>query len=411
MEKQCYKMQMSAESRGMKIAFVYFLFWPNIGGTEISMYFYAKELAKRGHKVTVFTANSIGFARARLPTVEVKDGILVKRFSFVPLPLRYVFFSGSFVRELMRDSTDVVFVFSLLPSFFTNVACMVARLRKIPLVLYPQFHPDRFSWHPELLKRAIGVFFDRWFAKSILRTADHIVTLTNGERQLYQKWGMPPSTTIYELIPKRKTSSAFQIANFKKKHALNDEDRILLFVGRLERRKGVDTLIEALPVVSKVFPSLKLLVVGDDLGFLSRYKEVAAQLNLDTNVIFAGRLDEEDLSAAYAVSDMVIVPSFFEAYGRTVGDAWTFAKPVIATRGVALKELIEEGGGLLFDYGDREALAKNITRLLSDRVLAEHLGNVGHKLLDKLADPEKCAEQLENILKRTVLCKLNERGD
>jgi len=120
------------------------------------MYHYAKELIRRGHYVTVFTANAMNFKPSKLKEEENINGIVVKRFRIWPLPFfSNSFFSPSMISALIRVNADVIHVFSIMSVFFTIIPCLIAKIRRVPLIMYPQYLPSRsvlFDNNP--LKRA-----------------------------------------------------------------------------------------------------------------------------------------------------------------------------------------------------------------------------------------------------------------
>jgi len=113
-------------------------------------------------------------------------------------------------------------------------------------------------------------------------------------------------------------------------------------------------------------------------------------------VVFAGAVDNSELSCAYEIADIVVAPSRYEAYGRTVVEAWSHKKAVIVTRDVALSELILSETGVVIDSGDIKALAHEIKRLLQDGQLAAFLGKNGYEIVKELTW-EKTADKIENL--------------
>ncbi|MBI2829553.1 MAG: glycosyltransferase, partial [Chloroflexi bacterium] len=163
----------------MKLVFVFYQFYPNIGGTEIPMLHYAKELVSRGHDVIVCTANCRDMKPAKLPGEEVIDGITVKRFKYLPLPLPYFFFTPGIIPYLWKSKSDAVQVFAVLPSFMLFAACAVTKLTGKRLVLYPQSYPNRFGYFTSRWKRVAGNLFDKTIARLFLKMADHVIALTD----------------------------------------------------------------------------------------------------------------------------------------------------------------------------------------------------------------------------------------
>lgn len=361
----------------MKIGFVYFHFWPNVGGTEMNMYDYGKALADLGHEVTVFTANALRFRPVHLPNVETRDGIAIRRFRFVPFPMKFAFISPSLVRALLMSNVNLIQVFSLLPSFFTLIAILTARLRGIPVVLYPQFYPRRFDHDRRPWVRIAGRIFDIGVAIHIVRLAQYTIAATRSEERFYRSQGVQTVRTIYQPVPRRDYPNAETLKEFRRRFGIEMKERIVLFVGRIERRKGLDVLVKALPSVLRKIRDTRVLVVGEDWGALKECLTLVDSSGCSDRLTVTGALGDQELSAAYALCDLVVIPSYFEAYGRTAVEAWAFGKPIVITDGVALSELVTPERGVVVKRGSPRALAEAIIQILGDRERARRLGVSG----------------------------------
>ncbi len=342
---------------------------------------YARSLEKLGHDVTVYTTNALSFRPSNLPSNEVKDKVRIIRFRFIPLPMKYSFLSIGLFRALLTTDADVLEVFSILPSFFILGAILVAKLRRIPLILYPQFHPNRFDYHPNRWVRVIGRIFDRAMAVYFIGLADHVICLTKLEERFYHTKGITKTTTIYEWVPRRLMPDRKTVDEFRSRLQISEKDHVILFVGRVDKRKGLDILVRALPSVIKNVPNTRLVVVGRDDGHLEECVNLARTLNCEEKIAIAGQLTDEDLSAAYCVAEIVAIPSRFEAFGRTLLEAWTFHKPAVLTDHVALSEVATPGSGLVIRVGSVQELADSLVSLLNDKELRERLGERGFKTL------------------------------
>jgi glycosyltransferase involved in cell wall biosynthesis len=199
---------------------------------------------------------------------------------------------------------------------------------------------------------------------------------------------------VYPYIdPSQYTQPSYQqIRELRDRLGINEEDKVLLTVARLDPVKAQDKVIKALKSVVSKFPNTKLVLVGDGsfssskLGlskgerWLRYLKECVENMELKGNVIFAGYLSEADLRVAYAMCDVFILPSIREGFGLVVIEAWLYKKPVIVSSYAGVAELIEDGvNGLLFNPKDTNQLASKIIRVLSDEDLAEKLGEEGFK--------------------------------
>ena len=173
----------------------------------------------------------------------------------------------------------------------------------------------------------------------------------------------------------------------------------VLFVGRLEPRKGIDVLLAAVPTVVAANPDVTFTVVGEDAQVpgenrtqVERFAATAAP-EVAARVRFAGRVDDEELHRLYAECDVLAVPSRFESFGLTLLEAMMFAKPVIAVRAGGMQYIVEEGrSGVLVPPDDAAALAAAIEELAKDSELRERLGRRARQVYEERFSQDRMVE-------------------
>ncbi|WP_291298018.1 glycosyltransferase family 4 protein [Elioraea sp.] len=161
--------------------------------------------------------------------------------------------------------------------------------------------------------------------------------------------------------------------------APREEATRLLFLGRLERRKGIDTLLDALPLLADL-PGVAVDIAGAPQGsdpepaFRARHGDAPWA----SRVRFLGAVGEAEKTALLAASDIVVLPARYESFGLVAVEAMMFGKPVISTQAGGIPEVVENGvTGLLVPPGEPEALAAAMRRLVTDAPLRERLGAAG----------------------------------
>ena len=173
----------------------------------------------------------------------------------------------------------------------------------------------------------------------------------------------------------------------------------ILFAGRLERRKGVDVLLVAAPLVLSAAPQARLVLVGEATpvageetyrdAFLKRHRGAAWM----RRVRFEGPLGREALLARYAACDLVVAPSRYESFGLTALEAMIFAKPCIASDVGGLPEVVaDRETGLLVPPDDPEALAAALLQLINDEALRRAMGAAGRRRYEARFTAEKMAQ-------------------
>jgi phosphatidylinositol alpha-mannosyltransferase len=139
----------------------------------------------------------------------------------------------------------------------------------------------------------------------------------------------------------------------------------ILYVGRIDERKGIKFLIESMPLLKKIDPDIKLHVVGEG-KLKNELKQYVS--NLQLKVTFHGFLPDKDLNKLYEKIAVQIVPSIFEGFGITVLEAMAKGVPVIATRVDGITDIIKSNqNGILVDYGNYEDLSRQAFQLLNNK--------------------------------------------
>jgi glycosyltransferase involved in cell wall biosynthesis/SAM-dependent methyltransferase len=165
----------------------------------------------------------------------------------------------------------------------------------------------------------------------------------------------------------------------------------ILFVGRLEPRKGIDTLLDCAPRLAARFPEVRFTIVGKDAhpwpdGRTMRARFEAAHVGSATadRIHFEGLLDEDALLREYAGCDILVAPSRFESFGLMLLEAMRVSKPVVACRVGGMTDIVEDGGnGFLVPPGDSMALEAALSRLIESGDLRSAFGLRSRQLFEE----------------------------
>jgi D-inositol-3-phosphate glycosyltransferase len=220
--------------------------------------------------------------------------------------------------------------------------------------------------------------------RQIAQTAERIIATAPQEKaDLATAYGADPSRI--RVIPCGVDLELFRPAPRReaRAYACVPDDRFLLtFVGRLERRKGVDTMLEAMGLLLSERPDLPLhaVIVGGhpkdqnpaempdpEVQERRRFQEIMGRYGIEDRVTFTGGLPQHLLYNYYSAADVTIIPSYYEPFGMTALEALACGSSVIASRVGGLKTTVKEGEvGLQFEAQDPQELAERIG------YLAEH---------------------------------------
>ena len=176
----------------------------------------------------------------------------------------------------------------------------------------------------------------------------------------------------------------------------------ILFVGGLSKVKGIDTLLNAVPIIRKKILNLCVYIAGSGPEE-KKLKELVKELNIEENVNFLGYVSEIEKYSYYKSADVCVFPSIYEPFGIVLLEAMACGKPVVASNVGGIPFVVEEGKtGLLFESGNVEDLADKIMTILKNEELREKMGEAGRERAkeftwDKIA--ERTVEVYKEILK------------
>src|SRR5579883_831318 len=180
----------------------------------------------------------------------------------------------------------------------------------------------------------------------------------------------------------------------------------LLFVGRLEPRKGIDVLLDAASRLLARFPSTHLDIVGNDRlpaptgrTYRELFEADPASAAIRDRVHFRGEVSEEVLRGFYRACDIFVAPSRFESFGLILLEAMMFAKPVVCCRAGGMPEVVIDGEtGLLAEPGDAASLLRCLERLVEDSGLRRRFGEAGRRRYEERFTPERMAREVAAFL-------------
>jgi D-inositol-3-phosphate glycosyltransferase len=168
--------------------------------------------------------------------------------------------------------------------------------------------------------------------------------------------------------------------------ALPEAVPLVLFVGRLQPLKGLDTLLRAVHLVRQQYPTLQALIVGGGLDAgdpheaeeLERLRVLAEHLELTPPLTFIKAQPQETLAQYYAAADMLVLPSHYESFGMVALEAMACGTPVVASHvGGLASTIVHERTGLLVPVGDWPAFARAIMRVLASPTLRDMCSHAG----------------------------------
>lgn len=230
------------------------------------------------------------------------------------------------------------------------------------------------------------------FERHTYRLADRIVCISKDSRNmLVEKYGIQPDK-LAVVHPGVDIHRFFPIAEPQK------IPNSVLFIGRVDKRKGADFLIRSLPHVVQRIPEVKLYVGGRGKD-LSKLKQFVHTHHLTRNVRFLGFIPDDALNLWYNKVQCVVVPSVFEGFGLTAVESMAAGTSVICTRVDSLQHIVENGVcGYHVDYNDTTALGEKIVSVLKDKKVQNEFSKKGRQTVELHYNWDTLIEKLSKEL-------------
>ena len=375
----------------------------------------AYQLARKGYEVDIFTRwehpqlQQVVQWRNGVRVVHIKAGPLecIPKEQLLPYMADFRENMLAFIREeqIHYDLIHANFFMSAL------VALELKALLHIPFVVtfhalghvrrIHQGEQDKFP--PERLD----------IETAAIKQADYVIAECPQDREDLIKYYNAPADKIRVVPCGVNTEEMFpvdqRLARMRLK--LPQEDFVLLQLGRMVQRKGVDNVIEALTKLKYTGTRTRLIIVGGEeevcgLGYnpeIARLKQLAKDLGVQHSVTFAGRKGREELKYFYAAADIFITTPWYEPFGITPLESMACGTPVIGADVGGIKYSVLDGKtGLLVPPKDPRALAEKINELRLRRPVLEEMGRNGIKRVQALFTWQRVAQLMSRLYEKAI---------
>lgn len=369
------------------------------GGPVRAAFDVTRALSRRGHRVTIYATN---LGSKNRDTNEGGIGEVLDFYSLCPMITKKIKF---YITPQLFSLAKKVRTFDMIHlheyrTFQNVVIYHYARKYGVPYVLQAHGSLPRI-----VAKQRLKWIYDMFFGHRLLRDASKAIALCQGEAEQYRSMEVPENKI--EVIPNGIDLSEYSKlppkGSFKKKFSIDNNEKIILFLGRIHRIKGVDILIKAFARINRKLENVKLVIVGPDDGYLYKVKALAKTLGISDKVAFIGPLHGVNKLEVYVDADFLVVPSLYEIFGIVILEAYACGKPVIASSVMGPKELVLDGKtGILVNPGEINELTDAIKLLLYDENKTKNMGMKARQFVAENFDIEKVANKIEKLYIETL---------
>ena len=387
----------------MKVLHVIFSLEPEQGGPVTAVLGLTSALSQQGICCEIFTTLWKEGSADAMRSCAVP----IKQFA-VGFPARFWHGYSKSLAKTLRDrigsgAFDLVHVHEPwhYPGF---IAFRAARKHGVPYVLSPLGALEAWCLRQKAFKKWV---YMKMIQGHILQSANAIHALTNEEMKSISDLGY--ETPVF-VAPNGVDSSPFEyspdVSEFLSAHPELSGKRVILFLGRLHRKKGLDVLARSYASLLHKIKDVALLVAGpDEDGTQKRMESILKTSLALRSIVFTGMLTGRDKLTALACADLFVLSSYSEGFSMAVLEALAAGLPVVISRQCNFPEVSEHDAGFVIEPNDA-AVTEAISTLLSDDQLRTRMGQNGRNLVREKYTWDAIAASMAGLYQRLVAQKM-----
>lgn len=371
------------------------------GGPPKVLNILARQMVRQGIKVKVITTDVRNEKRNTI-LKEILDGAEIFRFKTISNNLAYkekLIISPNILKKSkdIIEQSDIVLFSDIRAIINWQLYSFVYGLKKP----YGIFAFGEIP-HGHGFKAQIKKILDLIWVKDFIKKASFRFAQTVHERQMFEDYFNLPNSQI-QLLPlpvdtMQPEADNKLLKNYQKKWGVNNNDQVILFVGRLHYLKGIDLLLSAVSPLLRDNPQLKLLIAGRDDGMEANLRRLV-EARLKERIIFTGPLYEKDARCVYNLAScFAITPRFYEETSLAALEALSYGVPVVASIQADIPHLQEYQAGYIVQ-NDSDSIKKAIRQILEkvkrDKILIKR--NAQKLIADKYSS-DRVVKQLLSII-------------
>jgi glycosyltransferase involved in cell wall biosynthesis len=355
----------------------------------------ARAVARRGHDVAIYTTDRelTSGEGQRLQETASRDRVALHIFP--QQAPRVLATSWPLARALAAavPLADVVHLHSLY-LFHVWATARLCRHHGVPYLLRPHGTLDPFLWKRHRLRKWL---IERAFQNRAIRGAAALHYTAAEEMKLAEPYAHgAPGVVIPNGLDLAEYADLPPPGGLRSDHPEIGSRRIVLFLSRLNFKKGLDLLVPAFAEACRAVDDLHLVIAGPDDGMQHETERRIAEARLNARVTFPGMLDHKRKLAAFRDAAMFVLPSYSENFGIAVVEAMACGVPVAISDKVNIWREVQDAGAGLVAPTTVSAVADQIIRLARDSETAA-MGERGRRLVEERFSWDKIARDLESV--------------
>ncbi len=368
----------------MRILHVISTVAPSSGGTTSVIASLTAEQVKAGHSVTICTTNRGNPTSEQLDDETIRNNFSSEvTFCVFPSGLHQILYSRSMALWLRKQvkNYDLVNVHGLY-RFPPTWAAYQARKQSVPYIIKPHGSLDPYVHGKSSRSLFLKRMYEKWFDLPNLHNAGaiHYITLDEKDRASHLEL-KAPSFVIPSAIDWAQYQSIPNRGILRSKWKLGDAP-LVLFLGRINFKKGLDLLVPAFARVRERHPKARMVIAGpDNEGYGAKVRGWVAEQGLNDAVHFVESLQGAEVKQAYVDADVFALPSYTENFGMTVVESLACGTPVVISDQVNIHREVATAGAGLVTRCDVAEVADALDELLCDAPRRQAMGIAGRELV------------------------------
>ena len=393
----------------MRILCVIPSYWPafQFGGPIFSLHKLNKALVEKGIDISVYTTNAGIEKRVPLNEEVDIDRVKVTYFSYARL-FQFLgstgwHFSKGLARALNKNirAFDLIYIVAIW-NYPVSLAAYYSRRNKKPYIISPRGLLYPYARRKKFWRKWV---YYNFITKKDLRGASAMhYTSDDEEKACHASLGLKNQAfvipngidlTEFSHLPKREI--------FRERYPVLGNKKVLFFLGRINWKKGLDILVPAYSKLASERDDVHLLIAGsDEAGYIKKVKSWIKRYGLEGKVTFTGMLVGRDKLAAYAASDIFVLPSYSENFGLAAVEAMACGVPVIISHQVGISREIKENNAGLVVECNVDSLYKAMQSLLDDQNLRGSLSLNAQEMAKKYYNIDNVAEAMARMYQEII---------
>ncbi len=367
---------------------------PQRGGPSVLVRTLACGLTAAGIETDVATTNDNGTEKLSVPlgVPRCENGVSYRYFSRQARAYTFSWPLSQWLAQHVKEY-DLIHIHALFSHATISAASSAVRCG-VPYIVRPLGTLNR--WGMQHRRPVLKSLSFRLFESRILRHSACIHYTSEQERREAAELGVTSRSTI---IPNPLGNQVSCVAGqFRSRHPELRNRKLLLYLSRLDAKKGLDLLLPAFHRVRSVDPSAALVLAGSGAPkFEAQLRKQILQLGLTSDVLWAGLLSGEEKQAALADADIFVLSSYSENFGIAPVEAMAAGLPVVVSNQVAIHEEIARAGAGLVVPCEVEPLTAALLRLLADAPLRTVMGRKGKCLTKQRYSLQAVTQKLVSL--------------